>query len=447
MTKRLSLADMRAMQSDMLAFTQQAAREQNEQGYTAYTMLGKPLFFIFRPELMRELLVKQSDKLHRDPFVGRSFRRVLGNGLFMAEGKAWKRQRHLVQPAFHALRIREYVEVMAAYTREMVAEWSVGEVVPINIAFNQLTMRIIAKTMYGVDLASQTAELGRLMQIILGVMEEQLGQTIVWPMWVPTAQNRRQGQALREVRALLSQIVQERRAHGRDEGDLLSMLLMARDEVGEPLEEELLLDELVTLFFAGHETTAVALKWLMHLLTSHPEVAERLTAEIAQTIGQRPITFADLAALPYLDAVIKETLRLYPPAFGFGREVQEPFAIGTAQFPRQAVLLFSSYTTHRDPTLYDQPDRFWPDRFLQEETRPDKYAYFPFGMGPRICVGNMFAQMETAVICATLLQTVQLSRADDVPVEMDTVVTLRPKHPLHLRVQQVPVLDQLFVHP
>jgi cytochrome P450 len=435
MTRRLSLTDMRAMQTNLLAFTQQAAREQNGQGYTQYNMFGKPLFFIFRPELIRELLVKQSDKLHRDPFVSRAFRRVLGNGVFMAEGKAWKRQRRLVQPAFHAMRIQEYVETMAAYTREMVSGWTEGEVVAISAAFNQLTMRIIAKTMYGVDLASQTAELGRLMQIILGVMEEQLSQTIIWPMWVPTAQNRRQGEALLEVRALLGQIVQERRASGRDEGDLLSMLLLARDEAGQPMAEELLLDELITLFFAGHETTAVALTWLTHLLASYPEATGRLTAELDQTLGQRPITFADLADLPYLDAVIKETLRLYPPAFGFGREVQEPFTIGPTQFPRQAVLLFSSYATHRDPTLYDQPDRFWPDRFLQEETRPDKYAYFPFGVGPRICLGNMFAQMEAAVICATLLQTVQLTRADEFPVEMDTVVTLRPKQPLHLRVQ------------
>ena len=434
MTKRLSMADMRAMQTDLLAFTQQAAREQNDHGYTAYSMLGKPLFFIFRPELMRELLVKQSDKLHRDPFVGRAFRRVLGNGVFMAEGAAWKRQRRLVQPAFHAVRIRKYVDTMAAYTREMVSGWAEGEVLPINSAFNQLTMRIIAKTMYGVDLASQTAELGRLMQIILGVMEEQLGQMVIWPMWVPTAQNRRQGQAMQEVRALLSQIVQERRASGRDEGDLLSMLLMARDEAGEPMEDELLLDELITLFFAGHETTAVALTWVSHLLTTHPEATTRLTDELAQTIGQRPITFADLAALPYLDAVIKETLRLYPPAFGFGREVQESFAIGPIQFPRQAVLLFSSYVTHRDPTLYDHPDRFWPDRFLQEETRPDKYAYFPFGIGSRICLGNMFAQMEAAVILATLLQQVSLRRVDTAPVQIDTVVTLRPQEALMVQV-------------
>lgn len=435
MTRRLSMADMRAMQTNLLAFTQQAAQEQNEQGYTAYSMLGKPLFFIFRPELIRQILVKNSDKLHRDPFVSRSFRRVLGNGVFIAEGQAWRRQRRLLQPAFHALRIQEYVGVMADYTRDMVAEWHTDEVVPINTAFNQLTMRIIAKTMYGVDLASQTAELGRLMQIILGVMEEQLGQLVVWPMWVPTVQNRRQGQALREVRQLLSQIVQERRASGQDNGDLLSMLLLARDEAGQPMEEELLLDELITLFFAGHETTAVALTWLMHLLATHPQVTQRLTNELHQTIGQRPITFADLANLPYLDAVIKETLRLYPPAFGFGREVQEPFDIGTNHFPRQAVLLFNSYVTQRDRTFYDQPEQFYPDRFLQKETQPDKYAYFPFGMGSRICLGNMFAQMEAAVICATLLQETELARTNNNPVDIDTVVTLRPKHPLHLRVR------------
>jgi cytochrome P450 len=258
-------------------------------------------------------------------------------------------------------------------------------------------LRIIAKTMYGVDLADQTAAIGHHMQTLLSIAEAQLGQFVVAPSWLPTRQNRRQKEALAAVRALLRDIIRQRQAEGVDKGDLLSMLLQARDEDGRPMPEEQLLDECMTLFVAGHETTAAALTWCFALLTDHPAVAERLTAEVDEVLQGQPIQFEQIAALPYLDGVLKETLRLYPPAFGFGRAVQEPFSVAGTAFPQKAILRFSVYATHHSPLYYDEPEAFRPERFLDEATKPDRYTYLPFGAGSRICVGNMFAMMEAAV--------------------------------------------------
>jgi cytochrome P450 len=434
MARRLSLAEMQAMQQDQLGFAQRAAEE--EGGIAHYQLLWMEMFFITDPEVVRECLVKHADKMHRDPFVSKALGRIMGQGVFVAEGAQWKRQRHLVQPAFHATRIRQYAETMAAYTQEMVDSWQTGQIVAIDQSLAELTLRIIAKTMYGIDLVDQTDKIGRLMKTILTIAEEQLGQFIVLPKWIPTRQHRRQAAALREIRELLRNIVRQRQAEGEDRGDLLSMLLRARDEEGNPMPEEVLLDECITLFVAGHETTAAALTWSWYLLTEHPAIAQQLMAEIDGVLAGEPITFDKIANLPLLDAVIKETLRLYPPAFGFGRSVQEPFTVAGTTFPRRAILLFSTFATHRSSRYYAEPEQFRPQRFVDEATQPDRYTYFPFGAGSRICLGNMFAMMEAAVILATMMANVTLQRADDTTVVMDTVVTLRPRHPLHLRVER-----------
>ena len=432
MTQRLTMNQLAAMQADQLGFVQKATQEQGPVAH--YKAMWMEMFFISSPEVIRECLVKHPDKMHRDPFVAGLLRRVLGGGVFLAEGEQWKRQRQQIQPAFHALRIREYAAVMQQYTAEMTAGWTAGQVVNASEMLTQLTLRIIAKTMYGVDLAGQTAELGRLIQTLFALVENQLGRPFNLPLWIPTRENRQQVAIVRQVRELLRGIIHQRQAEGVDKGDLLSMLLQARDEAGNPMPEELLLDECLTLFNAGHETTAAALTWCLALLTQHPPVLARLMAELEQVLGGQPIQFEQIAQLPYLDAVLKETLRLYPPAYAFGRQVQQPFQVGEYTFPKKAILLFSVFATHHSPLYYDQPEAFRPERFLDEATKPDRYTYLPFGAGPRICVGNMFALMEAAVVLATILQNVTLTRADDQPVEVDTVFTLRPKYPLNLRV-------------
>ncbi|MEZ4644545.1 MAG: cytochrome P450 [Chloroflexota bacterium] len=439
--KKLSFAEMRAFRADQLAFMMQTALTMG--GVAHLQMLGMNIFIISEPAVTRELLLHHGHQMHRDPFVSRVFRRFMGNGVFVAEGKSWQRQRKLMQPAFHALRIRNYADTMAAYTQEMVAGWQPGQTVAINNELTQLTLRIIAKTMFGVDLLTQTAALGALMQEILTIGEAQLKKTFLPPTWLPTSDNRRQQRALRQVKALLRQIIQERRLSAVDQGDLLSMLLAARDENDQPMSEQQLLDECVTLFVAGHETTAAALTWAWYLLAQHRDVLAQLCAEVQAVVGDTAVTFDHLPQMPLLEAVIEETLRLYPPAFAFGRSVLEPFSANGTHFPQGAVILFSVYATHHRPDLWPQPEAFQPARFLDKENGPDRYTYLPFGAGARICLGNMFAMMEAQVILATMVQHVTLALAAAEAVVLDTVVTLRPQDPLRLSVQPVAAFAEL----
>lgn len=301
--------------------------------------------------------------------------------------------------------------------------------------------------MYDVDILAETNALGDLMKEILTVAEAQLKRFIVLPQWIPTAENRRQQAALREVRNRLNAIIEARAIHPashtsteppqyQDKGDLLSMLLLARDETGLPMSRTQVLDECVTLFVAGHETTAAALTWAWYLLDRHPQVLADLQDQVHRILGARPITLESLAQMPLLEAVIKETLRLYPPAFAFGRSVQEPFHAGGVDFPKGAIILFSTYTTHRRPDLWENPEAFLPQRFLDPATHPDRYTYFPFGAGARICLGNMFAMLEAQVVLATMLQHGTLHCVDTSPVIKDTVVTLRPRDPLRMELRK-----------
>jgi cytochrome P450 len=436
--KRLSLAEMQAFQNDQLAFTQALIHERLAQGMGGVAhckMLWQEMFLVAEPAVIRELLIHHGDKMQRDPFVRRVFKRIMGNGVFIAEGENWRRQRKLVQPAFHAMRIRDYMETMAAYTREMVAAWRPGQEVVIDDELTRLTLRIIAKTMFDVDLETGTAVIGQLMKEILLVGEAQLKMAMPPPAWLPTPGNRRQQRALRAVKELLREIIHQRQAAGEDRGDLLSMLLAARDEEGRPMSEEQLLDECVTLFVAGHETTAAALTWSWYLLAQHPGILAQLRQETVAALAGAPLTFATLAQTPLLEAVVKETLRLYPPAFAFAREVVEPFTAAGYHFPRRAVIMFSVYATHRRPDLWPEPEAFKPERFLNRENEVDRYAYLPFGAGSRICLGNSFAMLEAQTILATMVERVNLTPIDTEPATLDTVITLRPRDPLGMRVK------------
>lgn len=428
----LTLSKLRRLTNDQLGFAQEAAREQG--GVAKFKLFNFRFFIVTEPVVIRELLLKHPHHLERDPFVARVFSRFMGNGVFVAEGELWKRQRKLMQPAFHAARIQEYADVMQRYTRELVERWRDGQVVAVDDEMTFLTLRIIAKTMYGVDLEGETAALGQQMKNLLTVAEKQLKMSVLPPEWLPTPLNRRQQRAQRQIEATLQRVIAARRADPVDRGDLLSMLLSVRDEDGRPMSERQILDECITLFVAGHETTAAMLTWTFYLLTQHPDVRQRLITEIDETVGKTPIRYEQIAKMPYLDAVLKETLRLYPVAPAFGRQVTEAFTIGEHDFPKGAVLTISTFATHRRPDLYERHDQFWPERFLNEATTPDRYTYFPFGAGSRICLGNMFAMLEAAVLLTTVLQHATFERAGQGPLELDTLVTLRPEGRVLLRV-------------
>jgi len=432
---RLSWRESQTFSQDRIGWMIRSAAEQ---GVSHFKVLWFDIFFVADPDVIRELIVKRPGSLHRDPFTTNVLKRIMGNGVFIAEDEAWQRQRKLVAPAFHAMRIRAYAETMAAYTREMAGRWHDGEVRQLDRDLTQLTLRIIAKTMFNVDLVEEAERIGRLMQVLLETGEKQLDSAYPPPNWVPTPTNRRQKAALRELHALIRDIIRERQAGGRDEGDLLSMLVQARDEDGRPMSEAQIVDECTTLMTAGHETTAVALMWVWLMLGRHPEVAERFYTEVDARLGRAPLTFEALAGLPYTEQVIKETLRLYPPAFSFGRAPQEDieFEVNGRHhaFRKGASIIISTMAMHRLPEYFPDPEAFRPERWAAGAPQPPKYTYLPFGGGPRICLGNLFAMMEAQVILATMAQHVRLTPEPGQGLEWDPLITLRPKGPVLMRV-------------
>lgn len=426
---RLSWREMQNFRNDqnntILQLTEQLGR------LAHINMLGVKLHLICDPDMIRELLIKHSDQLHRDPFTRRVFDRFASGGLFLSEDEAWRRQRRLVQPVFHATHIQQYAQTFADYAQQMCSSWHPGQTRQLDREMMALTLRIICKTMFGADIEPVTARIGQLMQTIMTEAETQLRALMPAPKWLPTPGNVRQRRAVEAVQQLLTEIIQERKtklAQSEDEGqDLLARLLLARDENGQPMSDRQVLDECVTIFVAGHETTAVALSWAWALLLQHPDALTKLQNEVRDALNGAPVTLEALTKLPYLEQVIKETLRLYPPAPGFGRTPTQAFSLNGTQYKPGDVLMFSIYALHRQAEFYPEPACFRPERFDTAAPQPPRYAYAPFGAGPRTCVGNHFALLEMQMVLASMVQSLDLALAADGPIEPVSLVTLRPR--------------------
>jgi cytochrome P450 len=380
------------------------------------------------PDLVHQVLVTDADKARKPLGIVSALYPVLGNGLFSSDGEFWKRQRKLVQPAFHTKRIGAYGQVMVDYASALGDRWQSGQTYAIDHSMTDLTMQIIARTLFDADVSGETSEVGQTISTVLDFVNHRLDQLFPLPLWIPTAKNRDFKQAVGRLNALIYRFIDERRKSGKDNGDLLSMLLMAQGDDGSQMSDLQVRDEAMTLFGAGHETTAVTLTWTWYLLSQHPEVEAKLHEELARVLGGRTPTIADLPNLPYTEMVIKETMRLFPPAFTASRQMLEPITLGGYAIPKDSVVLINIYGLHRDARYFPEPDRFDPERFSPEnEKRLPKYAYLPFGGGPRVCIGNAFASMEARLILATLAQRFHLSLAPGHQVVPERKFTLRPK--------------------
>jgi len=403
-------------------------------------MLGVTLYLVAEPDVIRAMLIHHPHQLQRDPFTRRVLGRIVGEGLFMAEGESWRRQRQLMQPIFHATHIQNFAAVFVNYARQMCESWSAGDVRQLDQEMMGLALRIICQTMFRTDLEEDAARFGARMQTVMVAAEAQLRSALPIPEWLPTPGKRRQQRALDEIRSLLLDLIRARRERmrrGDEPGrDLLAMLLMAQDEAGQPLSDREVLDECMTIFVAGHETTAVGLTWTWALLLQHPHVLDRLKADIDRVVGDAPVTVEALAQLPYLTQVIKESLRIYPPAPGFGRTPTAAFTVGAHTFTPGDMLMVSTYALHHQEEFYPEPDVFRPARFTPDAEQPPRHAYMPFGAGPRTCIGNAFATLEMQLVLATMLQSVELSLAPNQEIVPDMLVTLRPKHGVRVKVER-----------
>ncbi len=419
-------------------------------GDTVYMrILNLPFYIVSHPDDIREVLVNQAEKFRKSQLDYDILSRFLGNGLLTSEGSHHRRQRRLAQPAFHSKRIQAYAETMVDYTEDLLDEWQENQVRDVAEDMMRLTMFIVSKTLFSADNTTTNddaaAAIGSAIHTFQSVSNHAYLRGFTLPEWLPTQDNRAAKKALAVYNHHLEQIIAQRRATAvngdiADNGDLLSMLMLSRDEDGSTMTDQQLRDEVATLFGAGHETTSNALTWTWYALSQNPDVEARLHEELDTVLRGRVPTLADLPNLPYTLMVIKEAMRLYPPAWILSaRTALEDVAIGQYTVPKGTSVTVAPYALHRLPRYFPDPERFDPERFSPErEKLIPKYAYLPFGAGPRVCIGNSFALMEAQLILATIAQQYRLHLMPNQEVKMAMQITLSPKNGLKMRLESRP---------
>lgn len=421
---------------DPLNFLARSAREYGD--VVSLQFPGPPAYLLSNPEHIEQVLVKNNRNFAKDR-VTRQMLGILGDGLLTSDGDFWRRQRRLAQPAFHRGRIENYARTMVGYTERMLEDWRDGEERNVHHDMMRLTLEIVAKTLVDADIAGDAEEVGRALGTIMARYSDQGSGVFLRmiPDSVPTPSNVRFRRANQKLEEFIYGIIEDRRRSGRDTGDLLSMLLQARDEDGGRMSDKQLRDEVMTIIMAGHETTAIALSWTFYLLGKHPAVEEKLHAELEAVLGGRPPTVEDLSHLSYTDAAVKESMRLYPPAWAIGREALEDCEIGGFNVPAKTQLFISQYVVHHDPRFFDNPGAFVPERWLDGSTDDlPKFSYFPFGGGPRLCIGQSFAKMEANLILATVAQRFELELLAGQPPIPQPSITLRPKNGIRVTLEE-----------
>ncbi len=382
------------------------------------------------PDAIKHVLVDNNHNYDKQTRAYDVLRQFLGNGLLTSEGDFWRRQRRIAQPAFHRKRIASFAQTMVCDTLDMLARWDddagLGRSIDMAHEMMALTLRIVGKTLLSTDVHDAADQVGGAVTVLNEWADRALDSLL--PIGFPTPSTLRAKDAARTLDRIIGEIIARRRA-GEQAEDLLGMLMETRDaETGEAMTDRQLRDEVMTIFLAGHETTANSLAWTFYLLSTHPDVERRVRAELEAVLGGRPPQLDDLAAMPYLQQVIKESMRLYPPAWIVDRNTIADDEIMGYRVPAGTMLLMSPWVTHRHPALWPNPEGFDPERFTAaaEAARP-RYAYFPFGGGPRQCIGNGFATMEAGLILATVLQRFRPWLVPGHPVVPEPLITLRPR--------------------
>ncbi len=427
---RLLVGVLPEFRKDPPGFLEKMARQY---GDVVYIPLGRQhIYCISHPDAIRDVLVTHQNKFKKSRMLERA-RVLLGDGLLTSEGQHHRRQRRLVQPAFHRDRLAGYGAVMVDRAEKVRNQWQPGQPFDVLQEMMRLTLAIVAKTLFSTEVDSEADEIGvaltevfSLFEIILMPFSELLEK-------LPLPAVRRFKRARKRLDETIYRLIAERRASGNDAGDLLSMLLLAQDEEGSGgMTDEQVRDEALTLFLAGHETTADALTWTWYLLSQNPAAEAAFHAELDRVLGGRLPSLEDLPQLRYTESVFAEALRLYPPAWGIGRRALEDFPIGDFVIPARSVVLMSPYVVHRDPRWFSDPLTFRPERWSVEDPSRPKFAYFPFGGGARVCIGERFAWMEGTLLLAAIGQRWRLRMEPGHRVERHARITLRPKYGMRM---------------
>lgn len=397
-----------------------------------------PMVQFNRPEYVHTILLEHANDIDKGRF-NTVLRPFLGNGLLLSEGEFWRSQRKRMAPAFQPRQVSTYAESMVREAERLQQTWADGATIDLRQQMTALTMSIIGKILFDAEVFTEAEGLGAAITTILTNTSAVLSHLVQPPLWWPTPRNRQTRQAIAMLRTRMQQMIEERRAAPGERHDFLSLLIQARDEEGSAMSEEQVIDECLTLFLAGHETTAVLLTWAWYLLCKHPAAYDQVQAEVEQALEGRAPSVADLANLPYCLQVIKETLRLYPPAYMIIREAARDLEIAGYRVRKGTVLLVSPYVMHRLSAYFPDPERFDPERFTPErEKQLPRYAYLPFGAGPRSCIGNHLALMEAQLVLASLAGRARFTLVPGQTILPDAMsgLTLRPGTPVQVVVQQ-----------
>ncbi len=423
----------RIFERDQLAAIERTVRTHGD--VVSYNIGSQPIYLLSNPEDIGQVVLTDHTKFMKGRLT-HELDGILGRGLVTSEGRFWRRQRKIAAPSFTRRHIERFADAMVSCTKDTLQSIGPGAR-NIHADMMELTLDIVLDTVFG-HADVDTSTIGSL----VGAMMEQFGHAhLSWRRLLPKAAKRKSLDALDESRrsldAVVYGIIRQRRDSPEGYGDdMLGRLLAARDDDGTGMTDEQVRDEVATLFLAGHETTALTLSFALLLLARHPDLQRQAQAEVDRVLGKRDATMADFSELPFIEAVTKEALRLYPPAYMFGREALEDVEIAGWVVPRGAQVLTPVWVIHRDPRWYDDPSAFSPQRWLDGlADRLPKYAYLPFGGGARVCVGNHFAMLEAVLALATMLQKIEVSEVPGFELELMTSVTLRPKTGVRVNVR------------
>jgi len=420
---------------DPLGTLQRISREYGD--IVRIPIVSDSRIFLNHPDYIEQVTVIQQSKFHKSKLTKDVTGRLLGEGLLISEGDFWRRQRRLAQPAFQRNRINEYAATMVESAEAHSQKWLDSEERDIAHEMMALTLDIAVRTLFGTTLPGEARQVGRSLEFLMRYSLRRTRSPFKLPEKWRTPANRRAEREIQFLDSLVYRIIDERKRLGdaSEHNDLLSLLMAAMDEDGSQMTPKQLRDEIMTLFTAGHETTALTLSWAWYLLSKNPSAETRLYEELRVVLAGRPPSIADLGQLPYLRGVVNEVLRLYPPAYVLARTSIAPCTIGGYELPIGSTIVFSQWVTHRDARFFNDPNAFIPERWLDGlEDRLPAGAYFPFGDGPRRCIGQNFALMEVVLVLATIAQKFQFRLASGQKIVPDPLVTLRPRNGIRMRI-------------
>lgn len=419
---------------DQLGFL---TRCKNEYGdIVSANFAGWPTLVVSDMPSVEKILVSEQEKFFKNSLVWRQTKALFGKGLLTSEGDLWRRQRKLAAPAFGSKQIEGYVPSIVDIAESMVRDWRDGETFDVHPRMMTLSLDVAARTLF--DTTVEGGVIDHALNDILKEMEARIKRPVLLPDSLPLPGHIRYQRAIRDIEGVIRSLIDERRASGYEgRQDFLSRLMAARDADQQGMTDDQLRDELITLLLAGHETTALVLSWAFYLLGQHPSVADRIAAEVQAVAPDRVLCFADVERLLLTEAAVTETMRLFPPAWVIGRESVQPFEVGGFSIPAGVTIFISQWVIHRDPRYYEQPEEFRPDRWLGglRQSLP-RFAYMPFGGGPRICVGQRFAMVEAVLLLATIVRLYRIEWIGKRPIVPQPSITLRPRGGVQVRISK-----------